>query len=165
MMPPEDVVELVLDDHRTMEDLLRLMRSVEADRKKALHDFTDLLIAHGEAEHSVLLSALSPHADTGAFVRIEAEHAEAVKVLLALIEVREIGSAEWEWRLQHMATATHRHCDETERNLLNLACTRFSCARRAELAEDFAKARCRMLRAGCGSVDAVRRLLQAGVPA
>ena len=49
MAETQDVVELILQDHRRMEDLFRLMRSVEADRAAALQEFADLLVAHALA--------------------------------------------------------------------------------------------------------------------
>ena len=54
----EDVVELILRDHRAMEDLFREMRSVDADRAAALHRLADLLIAHAEAEEAEVYPAL-----------------------------------------------------------------------------------------------------------
>lgn len=48
-MASHDLVELILKDHRTTEDLSRRMRSAEADRAGALREFAGLLIAHGQA--------------------------------------------------------------------------------------------------------------------
>ncbi|SEQ13581.1 hypothetical protein SAMN05216481_104135 [Streptomyces radiopugnans] len=50
-MPPatSDVVELILRDHRRMEDLFRTMRNAEADRAGALGEFAALLVAHSLA--------------------------------------------------------------------------------------------------------------------
>src|SRR6476620_7749321 len=45
-----DVVELILDDHRLFEDLLRQLRDTTADREAARQALADVLIAHGEAE-------------------------------------------------------------------------------------------------------------------
>ncbi|MFE0104855.1 hemerythrin domain-containing protein [Streptomyces sp. NPDC059009] len=165
MNPPQDVIELILEDHRTLEGLLRLMRSVEADRHAALHDFADLLIAHGHAEESVLHPPLRPYAHTDFFERIEAEHDESTRVLLALLDVPDIGSAAWDRRLQQMAAAVCRHSDGTERTLLNLGRAQLDGFHRAELAQEFAETRHRMLRSGCGSADAVHGLLYADVPA
>ncbi|MGH4031088.1 hemerythrin domain-containing protein [Actinomycetota bacterium Odt1-20B] len=165
MTPPQDVVELILEDHQTLEGLLRLMRSVEADRHAALHDFADLLTAHSHAEECVLHPPLRPYAHHDFFERIEAEHDESTKVLLALLDVPGIGSAEWDRRLQQMAAAVYRHSDETERTLLNLARAQLDGFHRAELAQEFTETRRRMLRAGCGSADLVRGLLYADVPA
>lgn len=57
-MPSHDVVELILRDHRRMEDLFRTMRNVEADRATALAEFANLLIAHASAEEDKVYPAL-----------------------------------------------------------------------------------------------------------
>ncbi|MEU0599922.1 hemerythrin domain-containing protein [Streptomyces sp. NPDC006393] len=164
MTPPQDVVELILGDHRTMEDLLRLMRSVEADRQAALQEFAHLMIAHGEAEESTVYPLLAQYEDTDTVEHIEAEHREAARVLLALLEVPEVGSAEWDWRLKQLAAVTARHFDEEERSLLNTACETLTHHCREELTAGYVTARGELLRAGCGAVDNVRRMVQAGAP-
>ncbi|MGW0334659.1 hemerythrin domain-containing protein [Streptomyces sp. NPDC003011] len=159
MTPPQDVVQLILEDHRTMEDLLRLMRSVEADRRAALHAFADLMIAHGEAEETTVHPVLMPFEGTETVEHVEASHREAAKVLLALLNVAEVGSVEWDWRLKQLAAVTARHTDEEERTLVNRVCESLSRHCRAELAADFARTRADLLGARCGSVDNVHRMV------
>ncbi|KOG07676.1 hemerythrin domain-containing protein [Streptomyces viridochromogenes] len=165
MTPSQDVVELILDDHRTLEDLLRMMRRVEGDRQAALQEFAHLVIAHGEAEESTVYSLLAQCEDTDTVDHAQEEHQEVARVLLALLEVPEIGSAEWDWRLKQLAAVTSRHIDEEERSLLNRACERLTQRCREELTAGFATARGELLRAGCGAVDNVRRMVHAGAPA
>ncbi len=62
-MPSTDVVELLLEDHRRMEELFRTMRNVEADRAAALEGFADLLIAHASAEEDEVYPALRRYKD------------------------------------------------------------------------------------------------------
>ncbi|MFF7445710.1 MULTISPECIES: hemerythrin domain-containing protein [unclassified Streptomyces] len=155
MTPPQDVVELILEDHRTLEDLLRVMRSVEADREAALHDFAHLMVAHGEAEEAAVHPVLASFEDSDTVEHVEAAHREAVKVLLALLEVREVGSAEWDWRLKQLALAVARHTDEEERTLVNHVRESLGPDSRADLAEDFARTRADLLDARCGSVTNV----------
>ncbi|MCT9081344.1 hemerythrin domain-containing protein [Streptomyces fulvoviolaceus] len=164
MTPPQDVVEVILDDHRMMEDLLRLLRSTEADRQAALNAFAHLMIAHGEAEEASMHPVLVPFEDTDTVEHLEAAHREARKVLLALLEVREIGSAEWDWRLKQLASVTARHIDEEERTLVNRACESLSHECRAELGAAYASTRADLLRERCGSVVNVHRMVHAGVP-
>jgi hemerythrin superfamily protein len=165
MTPPQDVVEVILKDHRMMEDLLRLMRSIEADRQAALNDFAHLMIAHGEAEEASMHPVLMPFEDTDTVDHIEAAHREAPKVLLALLEVREIGSAEWDWRLKQLALVTTRHIDEEERTLVNRACESLNHEYRAELGAAFTRTRADLLRERCGSVVNVHRMVHADAPA
>ncbi|OIK28437.1 hemerythrin domain-containing protein [Streptomyces malaysiense] len=167
MTPTRDVVEMILEDHRAMEELLRLMRSTEADRRSALHDFAHLMVAHGEAErasvHPVLASFEDADADT--VEHIENAHLQAVKVLYALLRVREIGSAEWDWRLQQLASATARHNDEEERTLVNKVRESLSRHCREELGAGFARTEADLLTARCGSVANVHRMVRTAAPA
>lgn len=165
MTPPQDVVEAILNDHRMMEDLLRQMRSVEADRQAALNDFAHLMIAHGEAEEASVHPVLMASDDIDTVRHFEATHWEALKVLLALLEVREIGSVEWDWRLKQLAAVTARHIDEEERTLVNRACESLSHRCRAELGAGFAGTRADLLRARCGSIVKVHRMVHADAPA
>ncbi|MFJ7073444.1 hemerythrin domain-containing protein [Streptomyces sp. NPDC098781] len=165
MTPPQDVVEVILKDHRRMEDLLRLMRSIEADRPSALNDFAHLMIAHGEAEETSVHSVLESFESTDTVEHLEAGHREALKVLLALLEVREIGSPEWDWRLRQLASVTGRHIEQEERIVVNQACERLSHECRAELGAGFARTRADLLQQRCGSVANVHRMVHAGAPA
>ncbi|KUN82057.1 hypothetical protein AQJ66_23715 [Streptomyces bungoensis] len=164
MSPTQDVVEMILEDHRTMEDLLRLMRSTEADRQSALHDFAHLMIAHGEAERASVHPVLISFEDVDTVEHIENAHQEAVKVLLALLQVEEIGSAEWDWRLQQLASVTARHTDEEERTLVNRVRESLSRPCREELGVGYARTEADLLTARCGSVANVHRIVHAAAP-
>ena len=165
MNPPQDVVELILEDHRTMEDLLRLMRSTEADRPGALHDFAHLMIAHGEAERTSVHPVLTCFEDDDTVEHIETAHQEAVKVLFALLQVRQIASVEWEWRLQQLACVTGRHIDEEERTLVSRVRDSLSRPCREELGAGYARTKADLLAARCGSIAHVHRLVHAAAPA
>ncbi|MFI9810058.1 hemerythrin domain-containing protein [Streptomyces sp. NPDC052301] len=156
---------MILRDHRTMEDLLRLMRNTEADRETALHDFAHLMIAHGEAERASVHPVLVSFDDGDTVEHIETAHQEAVKVLFALLQVQEIGSAEWDWRLQQLASVTARHTDEEERILVNRARETLSRRCREELGAGFARTEADLLTARCGSVASVHRMVRAAAPA
>ena len=85
-----DVVDLILDDHRLFEDLLRQLRDATADREAARSALAAVLVAHGEAEEAEVYPALvrkdaieADEAEHG-----EHEHAEGNEALLALLECR-----------------------------------------------------------------------------
>ncbi|MFI9648015.1 hemerythrin domain-containing protein [Streptomyces sp. NPDC052040] len=162
MAETQDVVELILQDHRRMEDLFRLMRSVEADREAALREFADLLIAHALAEEAKVYPALKRYKDIDdeEVEHGEHEHDEGNRALLALLEVEEVGSEEWDTRLEELAEAIAHHTDEEERTILNGARENVAMARREELGAAFLQERGRGLEAGCGSVDNVRRIVK-----
>ncbi|MFF7240035.1 hemerythrin domain-containing protein [Streptomyces collinus] len=161
MAETRDVVELILQDHRRMEDLFRLMRSVEADRAGALKEFADLLIAHAQAEEAKVYPALKRYKniDDDEVEHGEHEHDEGNQALLDLLEVDEVGSKEWDSKLEELVEAVTHHADEEERTILNGARENVAMQRREELGAAFWEERERQLKADCGSVDNVRRIV------
>ncbi|AKZ55585.1 hypothetical protein SAM23877_2536 [Streptomyces ambofaciens ATCC 23877] len=157
-----DVVELILRDHRKMEDLFRLMRSVEADRAAALREFADLLIAHAQAEEAEVYPALKryKHIDDEEVEHGEHEHDEGNEALLGLLEVEEVGSEEWDTKLEELVEAVTHHADEEERTILNGARENVAMERREELGAAFREQRERLLKSGCGDIENVRRLVR-----
>ncbi|MEU5580817.1 hemerythrin domain-containing protein [Streptomyces huasconensis] len=158
----KDVVELILDDHRRMEDLFREMRSVEGDRAGALREFADLLIAHALAEEAEVYPALKRYRDieNDEVEHGVEEHEEGNEALLALLEVDEVGSDDWDEKLEKLVEAVTHHADEEERTILNGARENVAMERREELGEAFAKERAKQLQADCGSVENVRRVVK-----
>ena len=53
-----DVIDLIVDDHRLFEQLLRQLRDATQDRDAVRHAFADVLIAHGEAEEELVYPVL-----------------------------------------------------------------------------------------------------------
>ncbi|QTD99253.1 hemerythrin domain-containing protein [Streptomyces cyanogenus] len=162
MTPTQDVVELILEDHRRMEDLFRRMRSVEDDRAAALREFADLLIAHALAEEAEVYPALKRYKniEDEEVEHGEHEHDEGNKALLELLQVEEVGSEEWDEKLEALVQAVTHHADEEERTILNGARENVAAKRRAELGVAFREERERQLKSGCGSVDNVRRIVE-----
>ncbi|WP_079041786.1 hemerythrin domain-containing protein [Streptomyces aureus] len=157
----QDVVAVILEDHRAMEELFRRMRSVEADRATALKEFSALLIAHGEAEEAEVYSALKRFrgVDDEEVEHGTEEHAEGNKALLALLEVEDVGSEEWDERLEELVEAVSHHVDEEERTILNGARENVPDERRAELGVAFQKERAKLLASDCGSPENVRKIV------
>jgi DNA phosphorothioation-dependent restriction protein DptG len=162
MADTNDVVELILQDHRRMEELFRQMRSVEADREGALREFSDLLIAHALAEESKVYPALKRYKniDDDEVEHGEHEHEEGNEALLALLQVDEVGSDDWDEKLEELVEAVTHHADEEERTILNGARENVAMERREELGVAFLQERERQLRSGCGSVDNVRKIVE-----
>ncbi|MER6292005.1 hemerythrin domain-containing protein [Streptomyces althioticus] len=162
MPETSDVVELILQDHRRMEDQFRRMRSVEDDRGAALREFSDLLIAHALAEESKVYPALKRYKniEDDEVEHGEEEHEEGNEALLALLEVEEIGGDEWDEKLEELVEAVTHHADEEERTILNGARENVAMDRREELGKAFWEERERQLKSGCGSVDNVRKIVK-----
>lgn len=157
----EDVVELILRDHRTMEDLFREMRSVDADRAAALRRLADLLIAHAEAEEAEVYPALRRYrnVDEEDVEHSVEEHTEGNEALLALLEAGPPGGEEWDEKLEDLVQAVGHHLDEEERSLINDTRENVGSARRAELGRAFAGARRDQLASVPGRVENVRRIV------
>ncbi|MFE2143558.1 hemerythrin domain-containing protein [Streptomyces sp. NPDC059456] len=157
----DDVVAVILEDHRTMEELFRRMRSVEADRAAALAEFSALLIAHGEAEESEVYGALKRFRDieNEEVDHGSEEHAEGNETLLKLLEVEDVGSEEWDEQLEELVKAVTHHLDEEERTILNGARENVPDERRAELGSAFLRERERQLASDCGSIENVRKIV------
>ena len=158
-----DVVELILADHRRFEDLFRELRNAEADRKQALHDLAQLLVAHAEAEESDVYPVLRRASDVDAdeVDHGSEEHAEGHDALLALLEVGDPERPEWDEKLEQLSGSITHHLDEEERTILNDIRGKLTADRRDELGVAFLRARKERIEAGCGDIEYVRALVQA----
>ena len=157
-----DVVQLILDDHRLFEDLLRQLRDATADREAARQALADVLIAHGEAEEAevypklVRKDAIGTHeAEHG-----EHEHAEGNAKLLALLECKATDTQKFDDAVEELQKALMHHIGEEEQTILNPARTEVSEQVRTDLGATFAAARNAHLDDGAGSIDNVRRLVE-----
>jgi hypothetical protein len=157
-----DVVDLILDDHRLFEDLLRQLRDATADREAARGALAAVLIAHGEAEEAEVYAALvrkdaigTDEAEHG-----EHEHAEGNQALLALLECRATDTQKFDDAVEELATALNHHIGEEEQTILNPARTDVDEPTRQRLGLAFATARNRHLDGGAGEIDNVRRIVE-----
>src|SRR6478672_7283698 len=157
-----DVVELILDDHRLFEDLLRQLRDATADREAARQALADVLIAHGEAEEQEVYPKLvrkdaigSDEAEHG-----EHEHAEGNEALLALLECRATDTQKFDDAVEDLATALNHHIGEEEQTILNPARTGVSEQVRQDLGVAWAQRRNELLDEDCGSEANVRRIVE-----
>ncbi len=157
-----DVVELILDDHRRFEALLRDLRDATADRDAARTALANLLISHGEAEEAHVYPALvrKDAIDDDDAEHGEEEHAEGNRALLALLEVEGTSSQDFDDAVEELATALMHHIGEEEQTILNPARTEVSEQVRTELGAAFAAARNEHLDADAGRVQNVRDIVE-----
>jgi len=155
-----DVIELILADHQRFENLFRNLRDRTSDRAALQRELADLLVAHAVAEEREVYPALRRYhkVDSEEVEHGAEEHAEGHQALLALLEVADTGSAEWEDKLEELVETINHHLDEEERTILNDARAAVADDRRGELGEAFAAVRAEQLDGGCGNVQNVRRL-------
>lgn len=158
-----DVVEIIIADHRWFEEALRELRDVTSDRAAVLADLATVLIAHAEAEESKVYPSLSRRnaIDDEEVEHSVHEHDEGTEALLALMEVEDVTSEEFGEKEHELSEALSHHLDEEERDVLNPARTDIDDAVRVQLGAEFAAERARLIGEGCGSIENVRKLVEA----
>lgn len=158
-----DVVDLILDDHRTLESLMREMRDSTADRAAAREAFAHLLVAHGEAEEEQVYPRLEKRTEDVDEEEVhhgEQEHAEINEALLALLECAGTDTQKFDDAVEKMNEILQHHITEEELTILNPAREEIAEDERRTLGEKFVVARSEQLDAGPGTVDNVRRLVE-----
>jgi hemerythrin-like domain-containing protein len=157
----EDVVELILADHREFERLLRELRDRTADRPGALQRLSDLLVAHAVAEEQEVYPQLKRAAPEEA-EEIEhgaEEHAEGHEALLALLEADIEDVEAFEEALEELSEALTHHLDEEERDVLNAAREEVPREDRERLGRAFLALRADQLEGSPGDIRNVGRLV------
>ena len=158
-----DVIDLILDDHRLFESLLRDLRDSTADRDAVREAFATLHVAHAEAEEKHVYPKLRRKRAIGEHEAEhgQEEHAEGHEALLAVLELKGTDTQGFDDAVEKLATAVNHHLTEEELTILNPAREEVGPEVRAELGERFAQERNAQVDAGCGSVDNVRRIVEA----
>ena len=157
-----DVIDLILDDHRLFEALLRDLRDKSSDRDAVRRAFSALHVAHAEAEEAEVYptlrkkDAISDHeAEHG-----EEEHAEGHEALLKVLESEDLEGEEFDDLVEELATAVNHHLTEEELTILNPAREEVDPGVRERLGAAFATARNEQLDSDCGRVENVREIVK-----
>jgi hypothetical protein len=156
-----DVVELILDDHRRFEALLRDLRNEQNDRDVLRHQIAELLVAHGEAEESEVYPQLQRKdaIDEEEAEHGKKEHDEGYETLLPLLEAEELYDEDFSHHIHEFSETLLHHLDEEERDILNPAREDVTEEERARIGAAWLAERNRMLDEGCGSLEQVRALV------
>jgi len=156
-----DVVELILDDHRRFESLLRELRDSSSDRDAVRRAFATLHVAHAEAEEKFVYPRLERKRAVGEHEAEHGkeEHAEGHEALLAVLELKGTDTQAFEDAVEELAKLVNHHLTEEELTILNPARDEVSERVRAELGEAFATERNRQIDDDCGTVTNVRRIV------
>jgi len=156
-----DVVEVILDDHRLFESLLRELRNEQNDRDALRHQMAELLVAHGEAEESQVYPQLERRdaIDEEEAEHGKKEHDEGYEALLPLLEATDLYGEDFSENLHEFSETLLHHLDEEERDILNPAREDVTEEDRARLGASWLAERNRMLDEGCGSLEQVRALV------
>jgi len=157
-----DIVELILEDHRRFEHLLRELRNHRNDRRALLGQLSALLMAHGDAEENEVYPQLE-HKDAIEDEEAEhgeKEHREIYEALAPLLEATDLYDEEFSRGIHELSETLLHHLDEEERDILNPARDEVSAADRAELGRSWLEERNRMLAEGSGTLEQVRAHLE-----
>ena len=156
-----DVVEVILDDHRLFESLLRELRNEQNDREALRWQIAELLVAHGEAEESRVYPQLERKdaIDEEEAEHGKKEHDEGYETLLPLLESDDLYGEDFSQHLHEFSETLLHHLDEEERDILNPAREDVTDEERARLGAAWLAERNRMLDEGCASLDQVRDLV------
>ena len=161
-----DVIELILDDHRLFEHLLREARRTDTDRGAARQALAEVLVAHAESEEEEVYPTLRSAADgitDHEAEHGEEEHAEITEALLRFLRVGGTTGEDYDEGLEELATVVNHHSNEEEQTILNPAREEVDGATRERLGAAWAARRNELLDEGCASVEQVSALLQASV--
>ena len=157
-----DVVELILEDHRRFESLLRQLRDSSQDRDAVRRAFATLHVAHAEAEEQHVYPALRGKDAIGAHEAEHGaeEHAEGNQALLAVLEIKGTDTQAFDDAVESLAAAVNHHLTEEELTILNPARGDVSEGVRGELGERFATERNERVDADCGRLENVRAIVR-----
>ena len=157
-----DVLDLILDDHRRFEALLRDLRDSSNDRDAVRRAFSALHVAHAEAEEAEVYptlrrkQAISEHEAEHS----EEEHAEGHEALIKVLEAEELAGDDFDELVEELATAVNHHLTEEELSILNPAREEVAEDVRVRLGEAFARVRNAQLDQDCGRVENVRSIVE-----
>jgi hypothetical protein len=156
-----DVIELILEDHRRFESLLRQLRDSSTDRDAVRRVFAALHVAHAEAEEKHIYPVLRKKRAIGDHEEEHGkeEHAEGNEALLALLELRGTDTQAFDDAVEELARRVNHHLTEEELTILNPAREDVSEKVRAELGVAFAEERAAQIDADCGRLENVRSLV------
>ena len=156
-----DVVDLILDDHRRFEDLLRQLRDSSTDRDEVRRAFAALHVAHAEAEERHVYPVLRRKRAIGEheMEHGEEEHAEGNEALLAVLELKGTDTQSFDDAVEKLAEKVNHHLTEEELTVLNPARDEVSETVRAELGLAFAQERAAQIEADCGRLENVRSIV------
>ncbi|MGH3876390.1 MAG: hemerythrin domain-containing protein [Actinophytocola sp.] len=159
-----DVIDLILDDHRLFEELLRNLRDASSDRPTVRDALATVLVAHAEAEEKFVYPKLRKRAAVGADEAEHGaeEHAEGHEALLKVLELKGTDTQAFDDAVEELSATVGHHLVEEELTILNPARSELGSRARADLGEAFVKERNRQIDDDCGTLTNVRALVARG---
>jgi hemerythrin superfamily protein len=138
LMP--DVVDLIMQDHRQVEELFEKLKSHPEQRAGLVPVLTTLLTAHSRAEEAEVYPAAAQAGGEEEVEHSQEEHVEADQLLARLAQT-DPASAEFESVLDELVDAVTHHVEEEESTVLPGMRERLSEDRRTQLGDAFLASR------------------------
>lgn len=157
-----DVIDLITDDHRLFERLLRQLRDTTQDLDAVRQAFADVLIAHGEAEEELVYPVLrrkTPDVGEHEIEHGHEEHAEGNEALLKVLELKGTDTQAFAEAVEELSNLIAHHIAEEEITILSPAREEVGMKIRTDLGATWAARRNELIDRNCGSVENVRRIV------
>ncbi|HEY7593677.1 MAG TPA: hemerythrin domain-containing protein [Actinophytocola sp.] len=156
-----DVIDLILDDHRLFEELLRNLRDASSDRESVRDALAAVLVAHAEAEEKYVYPKLRKRSAVGTHEAEhgEEEHAEGHEALLKVLELKGTNTKAFDDAVEELSGTINHHLAEEELTILNPAREELGERARKDLGEAFLEERNRQIDSDCGALANVRKLV------
>lgn len=145
-----DIVQLIMEDHKPLKELIKVMKNLDKDREEredAFVQFAPLLLAHAKPEEQVLYAQMK----TDEELREEGFEGD-VEHQLADQMVEEIMRTEdpdlWSARVKVLAELVEHHIEEEEEDLLPDFKKHSEPAERAKMGQKFLILKTQMLEQG-----------------
>lgn len=159
-----DVIDLILEDHRLFEELLRNLRDTSSDRAAVRDALAAVLVAHAEAEERYVYPKLRKRSAVGAHEAEHGaeEHAEGHEALLKVLELKGTNTKTFDDAVEDLSATINHHLVEEELTILNPARDELGSRARTDLGEAFVSERNRQIDENCGTLANVRALVARG---
>ncbi|MBB3050441.1 hemerythrin superfamily protein [Prauserella isguenensis] len=158
-----DVVDLIIDDHRRFEQLLRQLRMGDGNRDELRRAFAAVHVAHSIAEEEIVYPVLRRKADDIGQHEVEhgeEEHAEGNEALLRVLDLKGTDTPTFVEAVEKLSNLVAHHLAEEELSILAAARTEVAERTRHDLGEKWAARRTELLDQDCGDVEYVRRIVE-----
>lgn len=145
-----DIVDLILEDHKPLKQLIRILKDDEQDfskRSEAMDEFAVALISHAKPEEDVLYVEMKQNKELRAEgFEGEVEHTLADQMIE---EIRRTTDPDlWSAKVKVLAELVEHHIEEEEEDLLPDFKEQSDSELRARLGDQFLQAKTAMLEQG-----------------
>ncbi|MEU1878630.1 hemerythrin domain-containing protein [Streptosporangium sp. NPDC020072] len=139
---PQNVIELIMADHRDVETIFERLRSQPENRPALVAELAAKFVAHARAEETRVYPELAK-ADPGERGEVRhgiGEHHEAEELLAALMEA-DPDRPEFTTALERLVKAVEHHVEEEESDILPAMAKALSADRLAAMGRAFSQAK------------------------